>query len=99
MNPVYSLVIPIYNEEAVLPVLLRRLDALLGKLDAPAEDFDILLPLAADRGDDRFQLKVNYYYCQIAGGLCKAGTAAWDIPVAVTPEAQSRTILLEHHAR
>ena len=37
MKPVYSLVIPIYNEEAVLPILLRRLDALLDRLDAPAE--------------------------------------------------------------
>jgi dolichol-phosphate mannosyltransferase len=37
MPPVYSLVIPIYNEEAVLPLLLRRLDALLDALDAPAE--------------------------------------------------------------
>jgi len=37
MAPVYSLVIPIYNEEAVLPILLRRLDALLDALDAPAE--------------------------------------------------------------
>ncbi len=34
---VYSLVIPIYNEEAVLPVLLHRLDKLLDRLDAPAE--------------------------------------------------------------
>src|SRR5580704_7960431 len=37
MNPRYSLVVPIYNEEAVLPILLRRLDALLDRLDAPAE--------------------------------------------------------------
>ncbi len=37
MNPVYSLVVPIYNEEAVLPLLLRRLDELLGQLDGPAE--------------------------------------------------------------
>jgi polyisoprenyl-phosphate glycosyltransferase len=33
----YSIVIPVFNEEAVLPVLLRRLDALLDGLDAPAE--------------------------------------------------------------
>ena len=33
----YSIVIPVYNEEAVLPVLLRRLDLLLGRLDGPAE--------------------------------------------------------------
>jgi polyisoprenyl-phosphate glycosyltransferase len=37
MNPLYSLVVPIYNEEAVLPILLRRLDALLLRLDGPAE--------------------------------------------------------------
>jgi dolichol-phosphate mannosyltransferase len=37
MSPVYSLVVPIFNEQAVLPLLLRRLDALLDALDAPAE--------------------------------------------------------------
>ncbi|MCC7348116.1 MAG: glycosyltransferase family 2 protein [Variibacter sp.] len=33
----YSLVLPIYNEQPVLPLLLARVDALLGDLDAPAE--------------------------------------------------------------
>ncbi len=33
----YSIVIPVFNEEAVLPVLLRRLDLLLARLDEPAE--------------------------------------------------------------
>ena len=33
----YSLVLPIYNEEAVLPVLLQRIDRLLDQLDGPAE--------------------------------------------------------------
>lgn len=33
----YSIVLPIFNEEAVLPILLRRLDLLMQKLDAPAE--------------------------------------------------------------
>jgi dolichol-phosphate mannosyltransferase len=37
MTPLYSLVVPIFNEEAVLPVLLRRLDLLLPRLDGPAE--------------------------------------------------------------
>ena len=35
-RPVYSLVIPVYNEEAVLPVL-HRLDRLLERLDGTAE--------------------------------------------------------------
>lgn len=34
----YSIVVPIYNEEAVLPILLKRLDTLLQEgLDGPAE--------------------------------------------------------------
>ena len=33
----YSLVLPIYNEEEVLPLLLARLDTLLAGLDAPTE--------------------------------------------------------------
>lgn len=33
----YSIVIPVFNEEAVLPLLLRRLDLLLGELREPAE--------------------------------------------------------------
>lgn len=36
-HPVYSLVIPIFNEEAVMPMLLRRLDHLLDALDGSAE--------------------------------------------------------------
>lgn len=33
----YSLVVPVFNEEAVLPLLLHRLDKLVASLDAPAE--------------------------------------------------------------
>jgi polyisoprenyl-phosphate glycosyltransferase len=33
----YSVVIPVFNEEAVIPLLLRRLDLLLDQFDAPAE--------------------------------------------------------------
>ena len=37
MKPIYSLVLPIFNEEAVIPLLLRRLDELLARLDQPSE--------------------------------------------------------------
>jgi glycosyltransferase involved in cell wall biosynthesis len=36
-QPTYSFVIPIFNEEAVLPILFRRLDGLMARLDGPAE--------------------------------------------------------------
>jgi polyisoprenyl-phosphate glycosyltransferase len=35
--PRYSLVIPIFNEEKVLPLLIRRIKALLDQLDGPSE--------------------------------------------------------------
>jgi polyisoprenyl-phosphate glycosyltransferase len=33
----FSIVVPVFNEEAVLPILLRRLDMLMDGLDGPAE--------------------------------------------------------------
>jgi polyisoprenyl-phosphate glycosyltransferase len=33
----YSIIIPVFNEEAVLPILLHRLDLLLARLKAPTE--------------------------------------------------------------
>ncbi len=36
-QPKYSLVLPIFNEQAVLPVLFHRLDQVLAELDGPAE--------------------------------------------------------------
>jgi polyisoprenyl-phosphate glycosyltransferase len=35
--PTYSLVIPIYNEEAVLPILVKRINDLIKKFDGPVE--------------------------------------------------------------
>ena len=36
-NPTYSFVIPVYNEEEVLPELYRRMKALMDQLDGPSE--------------------------------------------------------------
>jgi glycosyltransferase involved in cell wall biosynthesis len=36
-EPTYSFIIPVFNEEAVLPELYRRLDAVAGSLDGPCE--------------------------------------------------------------
>ncbi len=37
MRPIYSLIVPLYNEEATLPELVRRLTAIMDHLDAPSE--------------------------------------------------------------
>ena len=36
-RPTYSIIVPVYNEEAVLPLLLARLEAILDRLDGAAE--------------------------------------------------------------
>jgi dolichol-phosphate mannosyltransferase len=63
--PTYSLVVPIFNEEAVIPILLRRLDALLEALDAPAEvivvddgsnDTSAIVIESKTRADKRYRL-------------------------------------------
>jgi glycosyltransferase involved in cell wall biosynthesis len=60
----YSIVIPVFNEEAVLPVLFRRIDALLDELDAPAEaifvddgstDCSSIVLEAKAKGDPRYR--------------------------------------------
>ena len=65
MPPTYSLVVPIFNEEVVIPILLRRLDALLNSLDAPGEaifvddgsdDTGAIVIEAKARADRRYRL-------------------------------------------
>jgi polyisoprenyl-phosphate glycosyltransferase len=65
MSPTYSLVVPIFNEEAVIPILLKRLDALIEALDAPAEvivvddgsnDTSAIVIEAKARADKRYRL-------------------------------------------
>lgn len=61
---IYSIVVPVYNEEAVLPVLIRRLGLLLDRLASPAEaifvddgsdDSSSLVLQALARSDPRFR--------------------------------------------
>lgn len=64
-TPVYSLVLPIYNEEAVLPQLARRITILLDELDGPCEailvddgssDTSAIYLRELSRRDERFKL-------------------------------------------
>ena len=63
-GPRYSIVVPIYNEEAVLPILLRRLDSLMQELDGPTEaifvddgssDCSSIILRAKAKDDSRFR--------------------------------------------
>jgi dolichol-phosphate mannosyltransferase len=89
MAPVYSLVVPIFNEEAVIPVLLRRLDALLDQIDASAEvifvddgsrDAGPIVLEAKARADSRYRfikLSRNFgHQLAITTGMTRAAGAA-----------------------
>jgi hypothetical protein len=77
--------------------------AALGKPTAvkpPAAAFEIVLPTDAATGRDTLRVTVNYYYCRDgADGICKAGSAAWVIPVEASADAANSTVPLRHRAR
>ena len=85
----YSIVIPVFNEESVLPILLHRLDALMEKLDAPAEvifvddcssDTSSIVLQAKARQDSRYRyigLSRNFgHQAAITAGMDAAAGAA-----------------------
>lgn len=85
----YSIVIPVFNEESVLPILLRRLDALMDKLDGPAEtifvddcssDCSSIILQAKARHDPRYRyigLSRNFgHQIAITAGMDSASGAA-----------------------
>ena len=64
-RPIYSLVLPIFNEEAVLPLLSRRIAELLDELDGPSEaifvddgssDTSVIYLREMAKQDERFRL-------------------------------------------
>ena len=101
-DPTYSLVIPVYNEVAVLPTLFERLEPLLDALDEPAEvllvddgssdgSWDAMTELG--RKDDRFKLvrlSRNFgHQLAITAGLdlaCGDATIVMDADLQDPPE-------------
>jgi thiol-disulfide isomerase/thioredoxin len=65
------------------------------KVQKPATEFEIALPLSADRGQDTLKITLTYYYCQEKSeGLCKVGSVVWTAPIEVSPDAQRKQGLL-----
>jgi hypothetical protein len=66
------------------------------KLDKPAAEFPIALPVAGE-GQDEIHVKVNYYYCQEADdGVCKVGSVTFVVPLEITSKATATTATLRH---
>jgi hypothetical protein len=69
------------------------------KLDEPATDFTITVPVTG-RGKDRLRVAMNYYYCQESGGgLCKVGSVRWTIPLEISPDGSPDQLSLTHEVK
>ncbi len=59
------------------------------RLEKPAAQFEIVLPVSGD-GADALEITLNYFYCQEGGeGLCKVGVVAWSVPLTIAEAAES----------
>jgi len=88
--------------EAKSPAGVVRSDV-LGKttrVKTPAASFEIPLPVDPASGSDTLRVTVDYYYCREgADAICKAGSAAWLVPIKLSPDAAGATVALSHQAR
>jgi DNA-binding beta-propeller fold protein YncE len=64
------------------------------KVQPPSTTFDVVLPVAASGGDDQLRVTLNYYYCQEGKeGLCKAGSVAWIVSLALAADGRDAAAL------
>ena len=70
------------------------------RVEKPAAEFEIRLPVNGQSGRDVVEVAVNYYYCREGSeGLCKIGSAAWIVPVELSATAETSVIRLRHRAK
>jgi hypothetical protein len=70
------------------------------RVEKPAAEFEIRLPLKGPSGRDVVAVVVDYYYCREGSeGLCKVGSAAWIVPVEVSATAETPVVRLRHRAK
>jgi hypothetical protein len=70
------------------------------RVEKPAAEFEIRLPLNGQTGRDVVEVAVDYYYCREGSeGLCKIGNAAWLVPVELSAAADQSVVRLRHRAK
>ena len=70
------------------------------RVEKPAAEFEIELPLSSQSGRDAVEVAVDYYYCREgAEGLCKVGTARWIVPIVLSENAKQSVVRLWHRAK
>jgi thiol-disulfide isomerase/thioredoxin len=70
------------------------------RVERPAAEFEIHLPVNGPSGQDAVDVAVDYFYCREGSeGLCKTGRAEWIVPVELSAAAETSVVHLRHRAR
>ena len=70
------------------------------RIDKPAAEFDIALPVKAATGRETIRVAVEYYYCREGTeGICKIGSAAWIVPLELSAGSGQSIVRLRQRAK
>ena len=66
------------------------------KLEKPAAEFPVVVPVTGD-GDDIATVSLNYYYCEEADeGVCKVGSVVFTVPIKISTDGSDAPVKLTH---
>ena len=69
------------------------------RLDKPAASFAIHLPVRQAAGEDTLRVRLEFFYCRDgADGVCKAGSAEWNVPIKLDPSATEDAVTVHYTA-
>lgn len=67
------------------------------RVNPPASEFEVSIPVREESGEASIILAVVYYYCQEGGeGLCKVGTVSWKLDLKVDPSSTEDAPTLQY---
>jgi len=70
------------------------------RIEKPAGEFEICLPVSGQSGRDVVSVAVDYYYCRDgAEGICKVGSAEWLVPLELSTAAKDDIVHLRHRVK
>ncbi len=70
------------------------------RIEKPASEFDIVLPVKTAAGRETLRVAVDYYYCREgAAGICRIGNAAWIVPLELSATTGPQFVRLRQKAK
>ena len=65
------------------------------KVDPPAKEIAVELPVKSASGKETLKISMEYYYCQESNeGLCKTGSVTWTLPLTLAEDAKDASVAI-----